>query len=224
MLNRHPHVTRRALIGAGSAATVAGFVQSTWRPLGPGFVDRGHPRPADARPKAPLTRLDPDLLERALVALHHHGAAIRHRDRVAIVDFAAPSSDARLHIFDVADGKRARFRVSHGSGSDPDHTGFLHTFSNTFDSNASSEGAFVTADYYEGRHGRSQRLLGLDRTNCNALSRSIVIHGAWYANDDVVATHGKLGRSQGCFAVGEKSLSEVFDRLGEGRMIYASRG
>ena len=119
---------------------------------------------------------------------------------------------------------RPRFLVAHGSGSDPDHTGYLQTFSNTVDSDASSEGAFVTTDYYVGKHGRSQRLLGFDQTNCNALSRAIVVHGAWYANADMVTTHGKLGgASQGCFTVGEQALSEVFDRLGEGRLIYAAR-
>ncbi len=29
-------------------------------------------------------------------------------------------------------------------------------------------------------HGRSMRLEGLDPTNSNALSRAIVVHGAWY--------------------------------------------
>ena len=36
-------------------------------------------------------------------------------------------------------------------------------------------------------------------------------------------THGMLGRSQGCFAVGQGDLQTVFDRLGEGRMIYAGK-
>ena len=31
-----------------------------------------------------------------------------------------------------------------------------------------------------GAHGRSMRLEGLDPTNSNALSREIVVHGAWY--------------------------------------------
>ncbi len=116
-----------------------------------------------------------------------------------------------------------QYLVAHGSGSDPDHTGLLHRFSNAVDSNASSEGAFVTAEYYKGKHGQSQRLLGLDPSNSNALTRAIVVHGAWYAEKDMIAAHGKLGRSQGCFAVGDSALAAVFGHLGEGRLLFAAK-
>ena len=42
------------------------------------------------------------------------------------------------------------------------------------------------------------RLEGLDSSNSNALSRAIVVHGAWYVNEHVIDTSGMLGRSQGC--------------------------
>lgn len=173
--------------------------------------------------KAPPSSLDPRLLQRALTALDQHSRAITLRDRIAIVDFSAPSSQARLHFLDVASGELSRMFVAHGTGSDPQHTGFLQSFSNVFGSNASSEGAFLTSDYYVGKHGRSQRLVGLDPTNNNALDRAIVIHGAWYANADMIETHGKLGRSQGCFAVGENDLGDMFGYLGKGRLLYAAR-
>lgn len=167
--------------------------------------------------------LDPALLRGALDALARHAAQIPRRDRIAIVDFSAPSSELRLHFLDVVSGATSRMLVTHGSGSDPRHTGFLHSFSNDFGSNASSEGAFVSGAYYVGKHGRSQRLVGLDPTNSNALDRAIVIHGAWYANADMIQTHGKLGRSQGCFAVGDRDLDTMFGHLGEGRLLYAAK-
>lgn len=173
--------------------------------------------------KATPGSLDPRLFQRALAALDEHVKYVRLRDRIAVVDFSAPSSDERFHFIDVASGQVSRLHVTHGQGSDPEHTGFLQSFSNVFNSNASSEGAFVTSDYYVGKHGRSQRLMGLDPTNSNALDRAIVIHGAWYANTDMLRTHGKLGRSQGCFAVGEDRLGDVFDHLGKGRLLYAAR-
>jgi hypothetical protein len=108
-----------------------------------------------------------------------------------------PSSNPRLAILDIASGKSTTYLVAHGSGSDPAHTGVLQRFSNEPNSNASSQGAFVTADYYVGKHGRSQRIMGLDPTNNNALERAIVVHGAWYADADMIPAHGKLGRSQG---------------------------
>lgn len=167
--------------------------------------------------------LDPQLLRKALAALDRHAKSIRHRDRIAIVDFSAPSSEPRLHFLDVESGRASRLLVAHGSGSDPHHTGYAERFSNAPGSNASSEGAFVTGDYYVGKHGRSQRLAGLDPTNDHAMERAIVIHGAWYANEDMIAAHGKLGRSQGCFAVGETCLKAMFDHLGTGRLLYAAR-
>lgn len=167
--------------------------------------------------------LDPALLRKALAALDRHAGTIVHRDRIAIVDFTAPSSQARLHFIDVAQGERSSLLVAHGAGSDPGHTGFLQSFSNDFGSNASSEGAFLTGDYYVGQHGRSQRLAGLDPTNDNARDRAIVIHSAWYANADMVVAHGKLGRSQGCFAVGEQELDRVFGFLGQGRLLFAAK-
>lgn len=145
------------------------------------------------------------------------------RNRLGIVDFAAPSSDPRFHIVDIASGITRSFLVAHGSGSDPDHSGWLERFSNQPGSNASSEGAFLTGDYYYGRHGRSQKLHGLDPSNSNALMRAIVVHGAWYSEATMLSAHGKLGRSQGCFAVGDSQISSVFGLLGPGRMIYAAK-
>ncbi|WP_443026761.1 murein L,D-transpeptidase catalytic domain family protein [Sphingomonas sp. CV7422] len=182
------------------------------------------PRPmVAARPITSPRVVRPDLMREALAALNQHSRRIPQRDRIAIADMSAPSSEARLHIVNLVSGRSQSFLVAHGSGSDPAHTGFLKRFSNEPNSNASSEGAFVTDDYYVGKHGRSQRLIGLDPTNDNAMARAIVVHSAWYANRDMLRTHGMLGRSQGCFAVGETDLSQVFEQLGPGRMIFSTK-
>lgn len=173
---------------------------------------------------APSTRVvRPELFRQAIAALHRHANQIAFKDRIAIADFAAPSSRRRFFLVDLASGGTSSVLVAHGSGSDPAHTGFLQRFSNADGSNASSEGAFMTADYYIGKHGRSQRLMGLDATNNMALVRAIVIHSAWYSNPDMLTTHGQLGRSQGCFAVGQRDLDQVFARLGPGRMLYSAK-
>jgi hypothetical protein len=175
-----------------------------------------------ARPAVPFG-VNPKLFDRALAALDRHAARGVKRDRMAIVDFATGSSHARFHFVDLQANTARTMLVSHGSGSDPEHTGYLQRFSNIPESNATSQGAFLTADYYVGKHGQSQRLIGLDPTNDRALERAIVVHGAWYANADMIQKHGKLGRSQGCFAVGENELDNVFAHLGEGRMIFADK-
>lgn len=179
------------------------------------------PAPA-ARPVTSASVVRPQLLRRALAALDAQGGRVK-RDRIAIADFAAPSGQPRFHLLDLASGASTSLLVAHGSGSDPSHTGWLQRFSNEPGSNASSEGAFVTADYYVGKHGPSQRLIGLEPSNDRALERAIVVHAAWYANPDMLRTHGMIGRSQGCFAVGEGDLDRVFTQLGTDRMIYAAK-
>ena len=52
---------------------------------------------------------------------------------------------------------------------------------------------------------------------------AIVIHNAWYAEPEMVELHGKLGRSQGCFAFSRADQWSVMQRLGDGRMIYADK-
>ncbi len=180
------------------------------------------PKLVKAAPKAP-GNIRPELFKRAIAALDRHSVRVPSHDRIAIADFATPSYRPRFHIVSLGTGEVQSFLVAHGVGSDPEHTGLLHRFSNEVNSEATSEGAFLTADYYVGKHGDSQRLLGLDPTNNNAYDRAIVVHSAWYSNTDMVAKHGKLGRSQGCFAVGEQELAKVFERLGTGRMIYSAK-
>jgi len=123
----------------------------------------------------------------------------------------------------LADGSVRSHLVAHGRGSDPSHTGWLQRFSNEPRSNATSAGAYRTGALYVGAHGHSMRLEGLDATNSNALTRAIVVHGAWYVNEHVIGYSGMLGRSQGCFAVADSSLPEIMARLGPGRLIYADK-
>ena len=99
----------------------------------------------------------------------------------------------------------------------------MQGFSNRPGSNASSRGAFVTAERYVGQHGLSQRLIGLEPDNDMAMDRAIVIHGADYVDPALIASQGRIGRSQGCFAFETDQVTTVMDLLGEGRMIYAGK-
>ena len=176
--------------------------------------------PAAAAPRGPAG-LDPQLFQRAKAALDQH--RIWHRDSIGIVDFSAPSGDPRFHVVDLGNGTVDSYRVTHGKGSDPSHCGYLESFSNTPGSEATSKGAYTTSDYYHGKYGLSMRLRGHDWTNNNAESRAIVIHNAWYAEPNVISQHGKLGRSQGCFAFSRRDQWEVMKRLAGGRLIYADK-
>ena len=176
-----------------------------------------------AAPLLPAAKLRPEVRERALAAMSRHIGRIPCRDVIGICDFDDSSAAPRFHLLDVASGKIDSLLVAHGRGSDPEHTGWLKRFSNDMGSAASSNGAFVTAEEYVGNHGRSRRIDGLDPTNSNVRARSVVIHGAWYAEREMIAQHGKLGRSEGCFAFGASNLAYVMERLGPGRLIYADK-
>lgn len=166
--------------------------------------------------------INPALFSKARAALDSRGW-IRNRDFIGVADFARGSADPRFHVVHLPSGSVETFRVAHGSGSDRGHTGFLDHFSNQPGSEATSNGAYTTAETYHGKYGLSMKVRGLDWTNNNAEPRAIVIHNAWYAEPEMVEIHGKLGRSQGCFAFSRKDQWHVMQRLGEGRLIYADK-
>ncbi|RZJ34777.1 MAG: twin-arginine translocation pathway signal, partial [Brevundimonas sp.] len=113
-------------------------------------------------------------------------------------------------------------RTCHGRGSDPDHSGYARTFSNTPDSYKSSVGAYATAGAGWGaQQGPNVLLDGLEYTNNNARERAIIIHGADYADPDFLAREGKLGRSYGCFSVAHTDLPRLRERMGDGRLLFA---
>ncbi len=156
-------------------------------------------------------------------ALAQTGGRIPHGDVVGVADFSQPSRAPRFHIVDLAAGKVESLLVAHGRGSDPEHSGWLRRFSNDPGSAATSQGCYLTGDYYEGQHGHSMRLHGLDATNSNAYARAVVVHAAWYVSPEMAAEHGALGRSEGCFAVSQADLGHVLQRLGPGRLIVAAK-
>ena len=163
------------------------------------------------------------LLGRAKAALNAHSSVAINRDTIGIIDFSLQSSVPRFQIVHLANGRVFTLLVAHGKGSDLRHSGFLKYFSNINGSEATSAGAYLCSDKYVGKHGNSRRLIGLDPENSEAYNRAIVVHGADYVSEKIVGIQGKLGRSQGCFAVAQTDLDLVLQRLGKGSLIYAGR-
>ena len=210
--------TAAILSTAASSSVIPSLVaQTTADPLAPLTPQ---PQPQVVTPLAPAG-IDPQLFARAKAALDQH--QIAPRDTIGIADFSKPSSEPRFHVVDLASGQVESHRVCHGRGSDPAHSGYLERFSNDFGSYATSNGTYTTGDYYDGKYGLSLRVRGLDWSNSNAESRAIVIHNAWYAEDDMIPLHGMLGRSEGCFAMSRASQYSVMRRLAGGRMIFAEK-
>ena len=151
------------------------------------------------------------------------GVSLWRKDVVGIADFAQPSARPRLHFANLEQGTLRSFLVAHGKGSDPEHDGWLKTFSNVEGSEATSRGAFLTCEWYNGKYGTSIRLAGLDVDNSLARDRAIVMHPAWYAAPDMIEKWGKLGRSEGCFAMSQGDFNEALWHLSGGRLLYADR-
>ena len=149
------------------------------------------------------------------------GDTLWRRDVAAIADFGVHSAVPRFHIADLEGGRVDSYLVAHGSGSDPEHDGWLNGFSNLFDSWATSRGSYVSWEWYEGRFGVSMRLEGMDSSNDNAFPRAIVMHQADYATADHVARWGRCGRSNGCFALGPDDFRQALYRLMGGRLLHA---
>lgn len=140
--------------------------------------------------------------------------------RLAVIDFSLPSSEKRLWIFDL-DSKQLVLHdfVAHGNRSGDN---FATSFSNTNGSHQSSIGLFRTAESYQGKHGYSLRMDGLEPgINDRARERAIVIHPADYVNPAWIPRQGRIGRSQGCPAVRPEIARTVVDKLKGGQFMFS---
>jgi L,D-transpeptidase catalytic domain len=180
------------------------------------------PSPSKSHPFSQF-HLDPkgivprSLLTKALDYYQTNLSLLGNRNYLAVINYAARSTQKRLFIINMATGAVQSFHVAHGAGSDRDGDGYANQFSNTNDSNMSSLGFFRSGETYNGAHGRSLRLDGLSGTNSNARTRAIVIHGADYVKDAGIVQ----GRSWGCPAVSMRSRDKVVNLLKGGAIIYA---
>lgn len=173
-------------------------------------------------PLDPRRLVRPELMSRAMAALDVHHNRIALRDRMYLVDFEKFSGEERLFEVDLIGGRVTAFRTTHGRGSDPAHSGFARSFSNTPESYMSSVGAFATAGAGWGpQQGPNILLDGLEYSNNLARDRAIIVHGADYADPDFLAREGKLGRSYGCFSTAHTDLPMLRERMGEGRLLFA---
>ena len=144
---------------------------------------------------------------------------IRNTDVLSIVDFSLPSSQKRLFVIDMLNG-RLLFNtlVAHGRNSG---TLMATRFSNRINSYMSSLGFYLTGDAFIGSHGYSLQLEGLERGwNDHASSRRIIMHPADYVSEAHIQEWGYLGRSEGCPAIPETLNAPIIDEIKGGSCLF----
>jgi hypothetical protein len=154
--------------------------------------------------------------------LRQAGKLDESKQLLTVIDFDLPSTEKRLWVLDLAK-KEIIFHtlVAHGHNSGEDEA---TSFSNTDQSNMSSLGFYATGSEYEGKHGHSLRLQGLDEGfNTNAAARSVVMHGADYVSEDFIKQNGRLGRSLGCPALPMDQYSQIIDAVNGGTCLFLNK-
>jgi hypothetical protein len=141
---------------------------------------------------------------------------------IAIADFTQSSCRKRLYVIDLIKRKLIlNTYVAHGKNSGQE---YARSFSNINSSFQSSLGFYRTLGTYQGKHGLSLRLEGVEKgINDLAEQRAIVMHGADYVSEDFIRNTGRLGRSLGCPAVSVKESKKIIEMLydGAGLFIYS---
>jgi hypothetical protein len=141
------------------------------------------------------------------------------RDILTVVDFSLSSNAKRLWIIDLSTNEVLfQSLVAHGRNTGDE---FATNFSNTAESFKSSLGFYVTGEVYNGKHGVSLKLDGLEKgLNDRARQRAVVVHGADYVSETFIKHHKRLGRSQGCPAVPVEFASEIISMIKGQSCLY----
>lgn len=141
------------------------------------------------------------------------------KDILTIVDFSLSSTQKRLWVIDmVTNTVLLQSVVSHGRNSGEE---FATSFSNESNSYKSSLGFYSTGETYNGKHGLSLKLDGLEYgINSNARNRAVVMHGADYAAESIIKQQGRLGRSQGCPAVPYAIHKEIINLIKDKSCLF----
>lgn len=145
------------------------------------------------------------------------------KDKLVIFDVTGLSTEKRFYVIDLKNKKLLYHTLcAHGKGSGENKA---TTFSNEPGSLATAPGFYLTLGTYNGKHGYSLKLKGLEKgVNDNAEKRAIVIHGADYVSSDFAKTHGRIGRSWGCPALPVELSKEIIDVIKDGVLLYIYSG
>ena len=142
-----------------------------------------------------------------------------HNSLLVLIDFTKPSTEKRFCVVDLGQEKVLfSSHVAHGRASGEN---YAISFSNQPGSHKSSLGFYRTGNTYIGKNGYSLLLDGLEQgINDKARKRAIVIHGADYADPNILKKQNRLGRSLGCPALPPAISSQIIDTIKNGSLLY----
>jgi hypothetical protein len=163
--------------------------------------------------------INPDALKAALTGYNK----LEKQNKISnpiltIADFSQSANKPRFYVIDMSNHSiKFKSLVAHGK-----HTGeeYAKNFANILNSGKSSIGFYITGETYEGKHGYSLRLDGVEPSNDQARSRAIVIHGADYVSEDFIKNNGRLGRSQGCPALPRAVSKDIIDIIKDQSCLF----
>jgi len=141
------------------------------------------------------------------------------KDILTLIDFSLSSNTKRLWVIDLATNTVLfQSLVAHGRNTGEE---YASNFSNNNSSFKSSLGFYATGEIYQGKHGASLRLDGLERGyNNNARERGVVVHGADYVSESFIRNHKRLGRSQGCPALPVELTGKIIQIIKDKSCLY----
>ena len=144
---------------------------------------------------------------------------IIQKDILTLVDFSMSSNSKRLWVIDLTTNTILyNSLVAHGRNTGEE---FANEFSNQAESFKSSVGFYSTGEIYDGKHGMSLKLDGLEKgLNDKARERAVVIHGADYVSESFIKQNKRLGRSQGCPALPVEMNAKIINVIKDKSCLF----
>ncbi|RVT78669.1 murein L,D-transpeptidase catalytic domain family protein [Flavobacterium sufflavum] len=138
---------------------------------------------------------------------------------ITLIDFSLSANTKRLWVIDLdTNSILLHSLVAHGRNTGDE---YANSFSNAPESYKSSLGFYVTGEVYNGKHGKSLKLDGLEKgINDNARDRAVVVHGADYVSNSFIQNNKRLGRSLGCPAIPLEITDELISTIKDKSCLF----
>lgn len=158
-------------------------------------------------------------IEQVFAYLEAYPDKIKRKDYATIVNYTQKSTEPRLYLINLNTGSVDKMHVAHGINSGVLSPKFFSNIPNSFQS---SLGFYRVGERHYGPiNGHSLKVYGLQKSNSNAYVRDILIHGADYVSAGFIAVNGRLGWSQGCFAIPQELKKFYYPKVENGSLLFA---